>query len=164
MFHMVAQTHKHLIPVYACIMSPIHFKSPRLFLFGTIFTLHSLLKYLRFVSVRLTSKPAQKMCPLHRVIGRASVSPPQAPPPLPMTYRCLKSGYTMRLGKPLRQIRIPSSTPLQVSWCITKWESITPGERRSGRTWSHTRQQSCGSITRGQLSVVSRKIMNTPFN
>ena len=31
------------------------------------------------------------------------------------------------LGKPRRQIRIPSSTPLQVSWCITRAESSRRG-------------------------------------
>merc|ERR1719376_648259 len=30
-------------------------------------------------------------------------------------YLCLKSAYIRRLGKPFRQMRIPSSTPLQVS-------------------------------------------------
>lgn len=42
-------------------------------------------------------------------------------------HRSLKSGYTILLGNPLRQIRMPSSTPLQVSWCITRCESMTPG-------------------------------------
>ena len=31
------------------------------------------------------------------------------------SYRCLKSSYTILLGKPFLQIRIPSSTPLQVN-------------------------------------------------
>ena len=44
----------------------------------------------------------------------------------PLTYLDLKSSYTIRLGKPFRQIRIPSKTPLQVNWCMTKTESITP--------------------------------------
>lgn len=30
-------------------------------------------------------------------------------------YRSLKSGYIILFGNPLRQIRMPSSTPLQVS-------------------------------------------------
>lgn len=30
-------------------------------------------------------------------------------------YLYLKSGYSIRFGKPFLQIRIPSSTPLQVS-------------------------------------------------
>lgn len=43
------------------------------------------------------------------------------------SYRKQKSVYIILLGKPLRQIRIPSSTPLQVSWCITREESMSPG-------------------------------------
>lgn len=43
-----------------------------------------------------------------------------------LAYRCLKSGYGSRLGKPFLQIRIPSSTPLHVNWCITRCESMTP--------------------------------------
>merc|ERR1719430_2744811 len=46
---------------------------------------------------------------------------------LMMMKRWTKSGYTVLLGKPLLQILIPSSTPLQVSWCITKAESNKRG-------------------------------------
>ena len=41
-------------------------------------------------------------------------------------YLCLNSEYIMRFGKPLRQIRIPSSTPLHCNWCRTRWASISP--------------------------------------
>lgn len=42
----------------------------------------------------------------------------------------------MRLGKPLRQMRMPSKTPLQRSWCITKGLSITPGVVGEKAAWS----------------------------
>ena len=38
-----------------------------------------------------------------------------------------KSACCMRLGKPLRQMRMPSSTPLQVSWFMT-----SPASRMTG--------------------------------
>merc|ERR1719239_1491532 len=44
-----------------------------------------------------------------------------------IAYLDLKSEWITLLGKPLRQIRIPSSTPLQVSWCITRKGSTSPG-------------------------------------
>ena len=41
-------------------------------------------------------------------------------------HRCTKSGCWVRFGNPFRQIRMPSSTPLQVSWLRTSAASITP--------------------------------------
>ncbi len=41
-------------------------------------------------------------------------------------YLCLKSPYRILLGKPFLQILIPSSTPLHLSWWITKKFSIRP--------------------------------------
>ena len=38
----------------------------------------------------------------------------------------LKAGYSSLLGNPLLQILMPSSTPLQVSWCMTSPASIQP--------------------------------------
>ena len=43
-------------------------------------------------------------------------------------YLCLNSGYSILLGKPLRQIRIPSSTPLHCSWWSTKCASSSTGK------------------------------------
>merc|ERR1719494_874230 len=44
-----------------------------------------------------------------------------------IAYLVLKSRYMTLLGKPLRQILIPSNTPLHVSWCITRKGSTKPG-------------------------------------
>merc|ERR1719322_969118 len=41
-------------------------------------------------------------------------------PPERIAYRILKSGYRILLGKPRMQILMPSSTPLQVSWCMMR--------------------------------------------
>lgn len=41
-------------------------------------------------------------------------------------YLCRNSWKGILLGKPFRQIRIPSSTPLHLSWCKTRLDSITP--------------------------------------
>merc|ERR1719180_200715 len=46
---------------------------------------------------------------------------------LMMMKRWTKSGYTVLLGKPRRQILMPSNTPLQVSWRITRAESSSRG-------------------------------------
>merc|ERR1719180_323367 len=46
---------------------------------------------------------------------------------LMMMKRWTKSGYTVLLGKPRRQILMPSNTPLQVSWGITRAESSSKG-------------------------------------
>ena len=35
-------------------------------------------------------------------------------------YLCLKSAYMILLGKPFLQILIPSSTPLHLSWWMTR--------------------------------------------
>ena len=43
------------------------------------------------------------------------------------TNRCLNSEQMILLGKPLRQILIPSSTPLHCSWCKMSSASMTPG-------------------------------------
>lgn len=48
-----------------------------------------------------------------------------------ITYLCLKSAYITLFGKPLRQIRIPSKTPLQRSWWRTRNGSITPNIKHS---------------------------------
>lgn len=42
------------------------------------------------------------------------------------TNLCLKSPYSILLGKPFLQILIPSSTPLQRSWWMTNAFSIRP--------------------------------------
>lgn len=42
------------------------------------------------------------------------------------SHLCLKSPYRILLGKPFLQILMPSNTPLQRSWWITSWFSITP--------------------------------------
>merc|ERR1719319_1098927 len=42
-------------------------------------------------------------------------------------YLSLNSGYIILLGKPRMQILIPSSTPLQVSWCMIRGGSTSPG-------------------------------------
>ena len=42
-------------------------------------------------------------------------------------YLILKSGYSILLGNPRMQILIPSSTPLQVSWCMMSGGSTSPG-------------------------------------
>lgn len=44
-------------------------------------------------------------------------------------YLCLNSWKTMRLGKPCLQIRIPSRTPLHLSWSRTRWGSSLPAYR-----------------------------------
>lgn len=41
-------------------------------------------------------------------------------------HLCLNSWKTMRLGKPCRQMRIPSRTPLHLSWSKTRWGSSFP--------------------------------------
>merc|ERR1719454_2542420 len=41
-------------------------------------------------------------------------------PPERIAYRILKSGYRILLGNPRMQILMPSSTPLQVSWCMMR--------------------------------------------
>ena len=43
---------------------------------------------------------------------------------------CLNSGYCSLFGKPFLQIRIPSRTPLQASWCKIRWLSQTPGKMK----------------------------------
>lgn len=42
------------------------------------------------------------------------------------THLCRNSWKTTRLGKPWRQIRMPSRTPLQRSWSSTRWGSSLP--------------------------------------
>ena len=53
------------------------------------------------------------------------------------SYRCLKSACSSRLGKPLRQIRIPSKTPLQVNWFKQRAASITPVQRIQLKSTRH---------------------------
>lgn len=48
-------------------------------------------------------------------------------------YLCLNSWKTIRLGKPCLQIRIPSRTPLHLSWSRTRWGSSLPACREGGR-------------------------------
>ena len=45
-------------------------------------------------------------------------------------YLCLNSWKTMRLGKPCLQMRIPSRTPLHLSWSRTRWDSSLPAWRK----------------------------------
>ena len=45
------------------------------------------------------------------------------------TYLCLKSLYWILLGKPFLQILMPSSTPLHLSWWMTKKFSMRPSYR-----------------------------------
>lgn len=42
------------------------------------------------------------------------------------THLCLNSWKTIRLGNPCLQIRIPSRTPLHLSWSRTRWGSSLP--------------------------------------
>lgn len=54
---------------------------------------------------------------------------------LPATaHLCRNSWKTTLLGKPWRQIRMPSRTPLQRSWSSTRWGSSLPAWRKK-----HTR-------------------------
>jgi len=46
-------------------------------------------------------------------------------------HLCLNSWKTMRLGKPCLQMRIPSRTPLHLSWSRTRWGSSLPAWRRN---------------------------------
>lgn len=45
-------------------------------------------------------------------------------------YLCLNSWKSILLGKPCRQIRIPSSTPLHLSWSNTNCAAILPALTR----------------------------------
>ena len=42
---------------------------------------------------------------------------------------CLKSAYRILLGKPFLQMRMPSSTPLHLSWCRTSSCSMAPKKK-----------------------------------
>lgn len=43
-----------------------------------------------------------------------------------LKYLCLNSWKSILLGKPCRQILIPSNTPLHRSWSRTRWALILP--------------------------------------
>lgn len=58
--------------------------------------------------------------------------PNRAPPH--RTHRCRNSWKRMRLGKPWRQMRMPSRTPLQRSWSSTSRGSSLPACGERGRT------------------------------
>ena len=68
---------------------------------------------------------------------------------LRILYLCRKSGYTTREGNPLRQIRIPSNTPLHLSWCKTKLLSQYPGFFSSFGIIQRTK---CGCVERKFVS------------
>lgn len=65
-------------------------------------------------------------------------------------YLCLNSWKSILLGKPWRQILIPSSTPLHLSWSNTSCALILPALRRRGNnnnTVSHRRfVMLCGDL------------------
>lgn len=50
------------------------------------------------------------------------------------TDLCLKSPYGILLGNPFLQIRMPSRTPLHLSWCRTSLWSIRPVTEQHGDT------------------------------
>lgn len=54
---------------------------------------------------------------------------------LKLCYLCLNSWKMMRLGKPCLQIRIPSRTPLHLSWSKTKWGSSFPDWKIQSKLW-----------------------------
>lgn len=54
---------------------------------------------------------------------------------LKLCYLCLNSWKMMRLGKPCLQIRIPSRTPLHLSWSKTKWGSSFPDWKIKSKLW-----------------------------
>lgn len=51
-------------------------------------------------------------------------------PSLNINYLCLKSPYWILLGNPFLQILIPSSTPLHLSWWMTRKFSIRPNDKK----------------------------------
>lgn len=63
---------------------------------------------------------------IRQIDNRSTANDKREPFACLTTNLCLKSGYSSRLGNPLRQIRMPSSTPLQVSWLSTRFASMTP--------------------------------------
>lgn len=66
--------------------------------------------------------------------GGGGASQPKPHPAAPhRTHRCRNSWKRMRLGKPWRQMRMPSRTPLQRSWSSTSRGSSLPACREQGR-------------------------------
>lgn len=59
--------------------------------------------------------------------------PPLLGPFAGLAHRCRNSWKRMRLGKPWRQMRIPSRTPLQRSWSSTRRGSSFPACRGDGK-------------------------------
>lgn len=59
---------------------------------------------------------------------------PPRPGPPHRTHRCRNSWKRMRLGKPWRQMRMPSRTPLQRNWSSTSRGSSLPACGERGRT------------------------------
>ena len=70
-----------------------------------------------------------------------------------ITHRCLNSSNGILLGKPFLQIRIPSSTPLHLSWCRMRFASASPGFFIS-----------FGIIQRTKWGVVEYSIVISLFN
>lgn len=74
------------------------------------------------------------------------------------SYLCLKSPYRILLGKPFLQILIPSSTPLQRSWWITRWCSMMPKHQHRDRPLtietSETECISCHTFWLGKPGVL----------
>lgn len=74
------------------------------------------------------------------------------------SYLCLKSPYRILLGKPFLQILIPSSTPLQRSWWITRWCSMMPKHQHRDKPLtietSETQCISCHTFWLGKPGVL----------
>ena len=58
--------------------------------------------------------------------GNSNSRPSYASGEFFIAYLWRNSWKGILLGKPFRQIRIPSRTPLHLSWCKTRLDSITP--------------------------------------
>ena len=79
-----------------------------------------------------------------------------------IAYLCRNSWKGILLGKPFRQIRIPSSTPLHLSWCKTRLDSITPAFLCSLGTMQRTKWgQVLYRVSISRVSCSLMKIMDT---
>lgn len=58
-------------------------------------------------------------------------------------HLCLNSWKGMRLGKPCLQIRIPSKTPLHLSWSKTRCGASLPAWRKVDKQQQQRRNKSC---------------------
>lgn len=78
----------------------------------------------------VTIRKAEKKFPCYFMLsnrsGNSNSQPSYASGEFFTAYLCRNSWKGILLGKPFRQIRIPSSTPLHLSWCKTRLDSITP--------------------------------------